>query len=312
MKPTLTNAIVASPLRAQQREIDRLAALLAPPFDPNHGARHPALGSVIAEEVKRLAAIYVFDEESILAAWSIMATERRRHHVFQHCRAPHPKMFFEYQHEGQRHGVFTEGDRDNCLITVFNSAAEFAVPLIQARVNFAALTIDDYTQQPVTFFRLGKWSSAEHVDETVLTFQLRLVAAVWMFLSIGGATTVDRVLTREGRLARHRRKPFACGAIDSFNRVRLNIPGAELARSTVRFHRGPGVRFHDVRGHWREISVADGKVLRWIAAFWRGDFRLGVVVKQRAVRTTPMRGASPGLGRASAGNPSSARRDSRT
>jgi len=39
-----------------------------------------------------------------------------------------------------------------------------------------------------------------------------------------------------------------------------------------------------VRGHWREVTVEGERVLRWIAAFWRGNPRLGVVVKQRNVK----------------------------
>jgi hypothetical protein len=44
------------------------------------------------------------------------------------------------------------------------------------------------------------------------------------------------------------------------------------------------VRYHDVIGHSREINVGGEKVLRWIAAFWRGNPRLGVVVKRRDVK----------------------------
>ena len=291
----LANAILRSPWRGAQlahynsqtaAEVERLCAMLTPPFAPNHMPRHPALGPSIAEEIKKLAPVYRLDLASVEAAKLIMLSERRMAHAFQHCRAPHPRMFFEFP-EGQI-GFMTEGDRDDLLVSIFGIGADGQASLSwQVRCNFN----DPLANRTVSPFLMPS-NQPDLVKQTmggnegIANMAVWYTASIWMFLTISGATVVEKKLTREGRLARHRRKPFAFGAIDSYNQVRLLVPGRQYHRASIQFSRGPGVRFHDVVGHWREKHVDDGgMMLRWIAAYWRGNPALGTVVKVRNIET---------------------------
>lgn len=264
--------IVKSSWRKSMPEYDRLARMLVVPFAPNHMPRHPALGQIIAEEIKKLAPVYRLDRPSIDAMTQIMQSSRRMEHAFYHCRAPHPRMFFEFPDDPV--GFMAEGDRDDCLISMFFCGEQLAC---QVRCTF-----DNPLAAKVTAYTAGGLYLEK--NKNIHVTGVWHTAAVWMYLTINGATAVENRLTRDGRLARHRRKPFALGAIDSYNQVRLLVPGGQYERSSVQFHRGHGVRFHSVIGHWREISTDDGgKMLRWIAAYWRGNAALGTVVKVRNV-----------------------------
>lgn len=69
----------------------------------------------------------------------------------------------------------------------------------------------------------------------------------------------------------------------SYNSVKLALPQGDIRRESIGFTRGPGVRWHEVRGHWRELTLGEQKVMRYIWAFHRGNARLGVVLKTRNV-----------------------------
>lgn len=103
---------------------------------------------------------------------------------------------------------------------------------------------------------------------------------------IRGATHTKHIKTREWRIAAKRgrlRNP----AVLSYNRVSLQIPHDNRGEIVSRVGHGSGVRFHDVRGHWKQVTLRDDeKILRWIAAYWRGDVNLGVVAKERAVHVS--------------------------
>jgi hypothetical protein len=259
--------ITKSSWRKLMPEFERLAGMLVMPFVQNHMPRHPALGPVVAEELKKLAPVYRLDQPSYEAAVQIMQSSRRMEHAFNHCRAPHPRMFLEFPDSTS--GFMIEGDRDDCLISWFVGDRL----CWQVRGNF-----DDPLGAKTTEY--GPSLQNVHVSALWHT------AAIWMYLTITGATVVEKKLTRDGRIARNRRKPFALGAIDSYNQVRLLIPDRQYQRASTQLRHGPGVRQHDVVGHWREISVNDGgKMLRWIAAYWRGNPKLGVIIKARNVTT---------------------------
>lgn len=276
MRPLVASMIVKSSWRASMPEYERLASMLAVPFAPNHMPRHSALGPTIADEIKKLAPIYRLDLPSVEAAKKIMLSSRRMEHAFTHCRSPHPRMFFEFPDDPV--GFMTEGDRDDCLISIFCSGDRLTW---QVCCNF-----DDPLAAKVTNF--GPSMQNIHVTAGWYT------ASIWMYLTISGATVVEKKLTREGRIARKRRKPFALGAIDSYNQVQLLVPGKNYERASVQLRKGPGVRFHDVTGHWRESRVDDdGMMLRWIAAYWRGNAALGTIVKVRNVSHRPKHDLPP-------------------
>lgn len=268
MTPLVASMIVKSSWRKLMPEYERLASMLVVPFAPNHMPRHPALGATIAEEIKKLAPVYRLDHPSLEAMKQIMMSSRRMEHAFTHCRAPHPRMFFEFPDTTA--GFMTEGDRNDCLISMFCNGEHLTW---QVRCNF-----DDPLAAKVINY--GPTLKNIHVTAAWHT------ASFWMLLTISGATVVDNKLTREGRLTRSRRKPFALGAIDSYNEVRLLVPGRQYQRASVQLRHGPGVRFHDVTGHWREVHVDDGgMMLRWIAAYWRGNPALGTITKVRNIES---------------------------
>ncbi len=287
----MADAIIRSPLRASIPEIDRIARLLEAPWEGNHvPAPHPAIGEVWANEAEGKAAVYEFDEHSAQAAFALMEQGRRRMWVLQNCRAPHSVMFLDFPNGrlgAARYAILVEGDRDEFVYTVFLvlAGSKSALPLVQAHGSFdglGSLLLHQNYHRKCLYFRIGGRSTRELVDLETASFLERFIAAAWMFLGIEGATVSDRVVTRAGRLAARRSRKVS--GLHSFNRVRLNCPGPELTRRSTHFSEGKrGVRYHDVRGHWREQEDAGRKVLRWIAAYWRGQKRLGVVMKSRRV-----------------------------
>lgn len=71
----------------------------------------------------------------------------------------------------------------------------------------------------------------------------------------------------------------------SFNRVKIELPKTSAHHaSTMRREQGGGVRFHGVLGHLRRIEKPYGPELTWVSPHFRGDARLGVVVKERQVK----------------------------
>ena len=71
----------------------------------------------------------------------------------------------------------------------------------------------------------------------------------------------------------------------SFNQVQIHLPKvSQHSGDTMRPERGGGVRFHGVLGHLRRIERPYGPDVTWVSPHFRGDPRLGVVVKERAVR----------------------------
>jgi hypothetical protein len=286
---------VADYWRKADPEFDRLARMLETPIDPNHMPRHPALGPVMVEAARQHAHVYVFDQHSFTAATSIMDTDRRRDFVFQNARAPHARMFMEMTTFGHPrtaiHGIFTEGDREDCLISLCclfkGKSIDFALPTFQVRTNFAdwvgricpqSLMIRDFTNtQPGNEPRP---TDIERKQEAVAG--VYMAAMCWMFLSVQGATVMSRTLTRKGKKAT--RRGFAMSAIDSYNTVRLNLPGRHYERLPKHFVPGPGVRWHQVRGHLRHVTADGERVLRWIAEYERGDDKMrGVLVKETHV-----------------------------
>ncbi|WP_267428660.1 hypothetical protein [Methylobacterium sp. GC_Met_2] len=71
----------------------------------------------------------------------------------------------------------------------------------------------------------------------------------------------------------------------SFNKVKITLPKTSSSYGSTMAHEvGNGVRYHGVLGHLRRIEKPYGPELTWVRPHFRGDPRLGVVVKERAVR----------------------------
>ena len=278
-----------SPWREKWPEADRVARLLLPPFEPNDFKGHPVVQPLLARELRKSAKSYEISRQAMECAATLARTQRRRDRLYDNCEAPAPVCFFEWPTvvfdsskppgEFFTHGTSTEGDRSDVLITSFlmlngETAWERIVPLTQFRANFNRPSDD----VQVSRFGVIPFGSKEQEDSMVWTYQC--IASIWSFLKIKGAVTETEKLTREGRKAKSWGRLYPC-AVNSYSRVSLDHVAREH-RNAARFSTGgPGVRYHDVRAHDHLYWTAEGWILRWVDAYYRGNPELGVIAKER-------------------------------
>lgn len=259
---------------------------------------HPALADAVASDAERAASVYVFDEAAVHVAEDIMAKAERSASMWGLFRPPADLTLLDFPHpygedELGRVGVLVKkGDRPN-------EVQLDVVTLHMGRVRACAvLDVGPSQSGPgfdLTHTWVAEWLSSISEDglEGVLSWFASIVVGLSIFLSIGGATVSERRPLRRVQSRIAKRLP-AAPCVYSFNSVRLNLPSGGIARNRrVVFEGRPGVRRHEVRTHLRELTLKSGdRVLRWIAAHWRGNARLGVVVKERNVTAGSARAPS--------------------
>jgi hypothetical protein len=188
MKSLVANRMPSSALRNTVGDYDYIAKALECPIDPNHAPRHPALAIAMATEARARAEVYCFDEPTARIAFQMMNSHRRQRLVLEQCRPPYKRMFFEYQHERGYAGIFTEGNRTDCRISVIEKFADIEEPLLSLTIphaNFDAMA-DAYTIPAGTSYytyeygpmKTQDWAGIQHAK-----LATRLVAAFWTFLS---------------------------------------------------------------------------------------------------------------------------------
>jgi hypothetical protein len=290
-----------SPLR-KHPEVDRLARLLIPPFEPNHQPGHPSLTPIWARELEESAKTFEFGPEIFPILDDLIRTKKLRQNIIETCRSPASVCFFETRDsDGSVMGHFTEGDRDRFVLSIIMRGPTTLVPMLQVTINLDAA-------QP--FLDVPGFGLPTQWRERVIELlgveggrsELFRVLAMWAFLGTPGVATVKQVVTREGRKAQKRGR-FTLSAIHSYNKVTLNLPRdiREGGRPT-QFSPGPGRRYHDVMAFdrlKRAPPPGSPKLLRWLYAWWfghvhvrahhRGNKELGVVTKERKVTAQPPR-----------------------
>lgn len=185
-------------------------------------------------------------------------------------------------------GVLLEEDRDQaCLLCHFYTDLfdiGTVVPLVSGRIFYRGSK--EFTSRLDWYLfeaRPGPapvW--AADPDETFMSFAnstLLLIAGLNTPRIVRSTKIEWEPALQKARLKRGKHPLF------SFNRITVDLPKADehndgAARSKV----GDGVRFHGVIGHLRRIERPSGPTLTWVSPHFRGDARLGVVVKERTVR----------------------------
>lgn len=262
-----------------------ISAVSLPWGGGNHSVlAHQALGPIVAREAEASSAvIYRFDDETLSVAKSILDTERRRLFVVRNAHPPAPRVFMEFPPTPNRlrWGFYTRGDRDNLSLFLL---ADFGGDSPAAPVGlFNGISINALFDEPTwrnpemrSFVLPRGWD----IDvEAALYKGMQTTLCLWMFLS-SGATVVDRVPSPR---VSPRYVSKSSLPICSFNRVRMKLPGGVVHRKgRVQWERGPGVRRHQVTGHFWESEKQ--RIVRWVDAYWRGQERLGLVLSERTVR----------------------------
>ncbi|MCS0501599.1 hypothetical protein [Ancylobacter mangrovi] len=257
---------------------------------------HPALADAVASDAERAASVYVFDASAVHVAESIMAKAERSASMWGLFRPPADLSLFDFPHP------FGDGEfgRVGVLVKKADGPNEVQLDIItlfKGRVRACAVLDVGPSQSgsgfDLTYTWAAEWLNSMSADdaEGVLNWFAGIVVGLSIFLSIGGATVSERRPLRRVQSRIARRLP-AAPCVYSFNSVRLNFPNGGIGRNRrVTFEGRTGVRRHEVRTHLREITLKSGdRVLRWIAAHWRGNARLGVVVKERNVTTRSAKG----------------------
>ena len=256
---------------------------------------HRALGPIYAAEAEqKSAAIYHFDEDAFAASEAIVGNSAKRLAMVRKlARSPGPRCFFEFRYPSQQlrdvgvgtFGLYVEGDRDmaSCLLWVEMNGTPAPTMYCQFSLN----SIGEGRCRAFTDMLNRKaWTNKTQSHPKDFEPTLDMLCCFWAFLASTGAVVVDRVPAPRGT---NKIKIRGSGAaILSFNRVRLALPkGCIIRDEHVTWERGEGVRRHQVRAHpsWYHVgSRHEGAMLlRWIAAYWRGNARLGLVLKARDV-----------------------------
>ena len=250
---------------------------------------HRALGPIYAAEAEaRSAAIYHFDEDAVAASDAIVTNSARRLAMVRRlARSPGPRCFFEFKIKpdigiGDTAGIYVEGDREMASCLLWLEVQNYLNPIATAEISLGSDGVALHTRPRLL---AHKWSDARPNDLDFLSF-VDTLACFWALLGSTGAVVVDRVPAPRGT---NKFKIRGSGAaILSFNRVRLALPkGCIIRDEHVTWERGEGVRRHEVRAHpaWYRVGPRHegAMLLRWIAAYWRGNSRLGLVIKARDV-----------------------------
>jgi hypothetical protein len=266
---------------------------LRQPWEGNHVVLpHRSLGPVYAAEAERRSvAIYHFSADAKSAANAIGESRRRAQYVIDTARPPGPRCFFEWQnhergYEHLAHGIYTEGDGKHYRFVRWGDDINdrLSRPTPWAWGYFSLYAWHGYIEFP------QEWPQSPDRDRVTEALQYETckeVALFWAFLASTGATVIERTPAPRGSSKDHKGRG-AGAAILSFNRVRLRLPRGLIARNeTVHWERGVGVRRHEVRAHpayyWTGPRENRNLVVRWVAAYWRGNARLGLVLKARDV-----------------------------
>lgn len=251
---------------------------------------HRALGPIYAAEAEQKStAIYHFDDTAVAASSAIIANSARRLAMVRRlARSPGPRCFFEFKFPeiftdgtiGQTAGLYVEGDREMASCLLWLEIQRTIVPIVSMRVTFASDGNARFTLTDMLVRNPFKYGPNEFESA------LDMLACFWALLGSTGAVVVDRVPAPRGtnKIKIHGRG----AAILSFNRVRLALPKNCIIRDgRVTWERGEGVRRHQVRAHpaWYHVGprYEGAMLLRWIAAHWRGNARLGLVLKAQDV-----------------------------
>ncbi len=247
------------------------------PWDGNHTVLpHPSLGQIYAQEAQDKAARFVFDERVMMSAESCIKDPESMEAALMHARPPVNRGWFEFHFPstGIRQAIFFEQSPALALDGLFILGSSSCSPVPVAA--FSGWNI----REDLPHFEFED-RRVFGLDECWTWIKCFVVACT--FLNIHRAVTVAPVSASAKLQAARRRRgkaPFL-----SFNRVSLNLPKAELSRGSRQDRGAAGVRFHQVIGHLRLLK--EGRlqpVFVWVQPHWRGDPRLGTVLRELDVK----------------------------
>lgn len=279
--------------------VDMVAAVVAAFSDrPAHNhvsPAHPSVAALIAQDEQSRPSIYCFDTAAVDCATSIVINASDFAGILRYFKLPAEKVLFEVQCNWRDavYAVYAESiDSDLSRLAIFELSEEgFACPLCVMSLHMDGegiqVGIDLDLHEQIYGVKADR-DLADYYNEITHFF-----VCLCIFLAIGGAVVSERKPLR--RLSTKVERAAGRCCVISYNQVRLALPKTAVERRGVsHFERGPGVRRHEVMGHGRETVRKDGSIVwRYIHAYWRGNARLGVVVKERHITGRAMRRPSP-------------------
>lgn len=278
----------------QAQPFREIAEALCPPWDGNHVVLpHASIGEVLADEVKsRSAAVYIFDFDAVKASMALVSSRnpRRARLAYSMARFPSKRFWLEYHYQGIHKAIYVDthfrvnGVTQGIYFTCYDQDEFFPLFHFDFAEGEEYDCDEDGRGSHFNWSPFTDYFKPRPEDEVLIATTPTIFRGLLAFLAVGGAT----VSATERRPVKLRRPgPSKVTGFLSINKTRLAMPAGASIKTSNRSGRGAGVRFHDVRGHYREISVGGQKVLRFIAAFWRGNPRLGIVQKHRYVVGEP-------------------------
>ena len=268
-----------------RRTFGRISDALLPPWEGNHVPLvHPAVGELLADDIKgRYTPIYSFDAGACGAVEALVSLRnpQRRALAIEMAQPPADRFWFELKN----YALYAEKTEGGLVVDLICRLSTCDIPILWTQFDFSYIDLSAAHKAHQTYYyEVRRYKHFGNVtprfDDLEDLLALKL-AALCAFLAVGGATVTvpERRPVKVGRGAAQKTIGFL-----TVGKTRLALPAGCAVRASGE-RRGPGVRFHDVRGHYREVSVGGQKMLRFIAAFWRGNPRLGIVVKPRQVTT---------------------------
>jgi hypothetical protein len=261
--------------------IDKALSSLELPWEGNHTlVPHSSLGPIFAQESKGFAARFCFDEAMVASSHNVSRDAESYEIAARIARLPAPQGWYEWREHGVSRALWWEQQTDGTLDCLFLCKSGDSV----------------FVAGAIRRWQFGHWRKVCYNVGDVLDFvkmddeEKNLLLSEYLRFAVCGSALLNlhRAVQVEAqhaapKLQRARAKRGKLPLL-SFNRVKLKLPKPDLTRGEYRGRGHPGVRFHQVIGHLRLLQAGRIEpVFIWVDAFWRGDARLGVILREREV-----------------------------
>ena len=263
-------------------------------FSPNHmSVAHPSLSVTIASETMQAAQRFTVDgidcNDLTALGTAFLAEAIPLSLPATRCWIEFPitSEFADFESLRAKVGVYIKADSatsQSWNVHVFSDLSEkdLCCPILSGYIKrTGSLTFDFHASWSLFDEMNGHsrdWSNG-HLAETAGP-AIQLLAALNVPRSVLRESVVWQPAIQKARLKRGKHPLL------SFNQVKLKLPKTGMQRSsTMQSRLGIGVRFHGVLGHLRRVEKPSGPELSWIRPYFRGDARLGIVVKDRKIES---------------------------
>lgn len=227
---------------------------------------------------------YVFDQETMDQVVAVYENQQLRD-IERIAKFPSNDFWLECSIGGYRYGWTPEVVNGELLLLCFQPFSNQNLVLPVGAIHWGSISGNAVTCSAT---RYGE--AVDGFDFDRLSRGMLMGAFLLSVLASSRMVSVRRVVPSPADRVMLRRRAQLGRPFYSHNVVSLNLPDTSEMRGVLKGGEGCGTgkREHEVRGHWRLISlhVEAGELApywRWVDGHKAGDSALGIVVKTREV-----------------------------